>query len=115
MDNLAYKDDYRICEMIDGVIVMMSPRPAVEHSTASFNIANIFKNYLRGKTCRAFNDGVAVFLDDKNYYVPDAMIVCDRSKIKHDGIHGAPDLVVEVLSRGTYRNDRGKKGANCYH
>ena len=31
MDNLAYKDDYRICEMIDGVIVMMSPRPAVEH------------------------------------------------------------------------------------
>lgn len=109
MDNLAYKDDYRICEMIDGVIVMMSPRPAVEHSTASFNIANIFKNYLRGKTCRAFNDGIAVFLDDKNYYVPDAMIVCDRSKIKHDGIHGAPDLVVEVLSRGTYRNDRGRK------
>ncbi|MBM6760481.1 Uma2 family endonuclease [Megamonas hypermegale] len=109
MDNLAYKDDYRICEMIDGVIVMMSPRPAVEHSTVSLNIAAIFKNYLRGKTCRAFNDGIAVFLDDKNYYVPDAMIVCDRSKIKHDGIHGAPDLVVEVLSRGTYRNDRGRK------
>ena len=48
-------------------------------------------------------------MDDKNYYVPDAMIVCDRSKIHHDGIHGAPDLVVEVLSRGTYRNDRGRK------
>ena len=37
------------------------------------------------------------------------MIVCDRSKIKNDGIHGAPDLVVEVLSPSTMMNDRGPK------
>lgn len=110
MENLAYKDEYKnYSEMIDGVIVMMSPRPAVEHSTASFNIASIFRTYLKGKTCRAFNDGIAVFLNDKNYFVPDAMIVCDRSKIKHDGVHGSPDLVVEVLSQGTYKKDKGAK------
>ena len=37
------------------------------------------------------------------------MIVCDRSKIQRNGVHGAPDLVVEVLSPGTARQDRREK------
>ena len=37
------------------------------------------------------------------------MVVCDRDKIKQDGVHGVPDLVVEVLSPSTMRNDRGHK------
>ena len=41
--------------------------------------------------------------------MPDTMIVCDRSKLKSDGVHGAPDLVVEVLSPSTAQNDRGAK------
>ena len=37
------------------------------------------------------------------------MIVCNKNNIKLDGIHGAPDLVVEVLSPGTAKNDKGYK------
>ena len=37
------------------------------------------------------------------------MIVCDPDKIKWDGVHGAPDLVVEILSPGTMRNDKTHK------
>ena len=37
------------------------------------------------------------------------MVVCDRSKIKPDGVYGPPDLVVEVLSPSTARNDRMHK------
>lgn len=37
------------------------------------------------------------------------MVVCAPDKIKQDGVHGAPDLVVEVLSPGTVRNDRTLK------
>ena len=37
------------------------------------------------------------------------MIVCDPNKIKSRGVFGAPDLVVEVLSPSTAKNDRGYK------
>ena len=37
------------------------------------------------------------------------MVVCDRDKIQSDGVHGAPDLVVEVLSPSTAKNDRSHK------
>ncbi|MBM6749405.1 Uma2 family endonuclease [Megamonas rupellensis] len=112
MDNLAYIDDRNIkikTELIDGKIFMMSPRPRVEHATVCTNIASEFRSYLKGKTCRAFCDGVDVFLDENNRFVPDTMIVCNPDMIKHDGIHGAPDLVVEVLSKTTAKNDRSKK------
>lgn len=112
MDNLAYIDDRNIkikTELIDGKIFMMSLRPRVEHATVCTNIASEFRSYLKGKTCRAFCDGVDVFLDENNRFVPDTMIVCNPDIIKHDGIHGAPDLVVEVLSKTTAKNDRSKK------
>ena len=112
MDNLAYINDRNIkikTELIDGKIFMMSPRPRVEHATVCTNIASEFRLYLKGKTCRAFCDGVDVFLDENNRFIPDTMIVCNPDIIKHDGIHGAPDLVVEVLSKTTAKNDRSKK------
>ena len=40
---------------------------------------------------------------------PDLFVVCDPDKVKSNGVHGAPDLVVEVLSPGTTKNDRGRK------
>ena len=108
MGNLAYKEPPRV-ERIEGKTYLMSPRPRGKHNRTAFNIATIFAIYLRGKTCMAFDDGTEVHLDNENTYIPDAMIVCDRSIIKDDGIHGAPDLVVEVLSPSTTKNDRGVK------
>ena len=50
-----------------------------------------------------------MFLSENDHFVPDMMVVCDREKIHHDGIHGAPDLAVEVLSPSTMKNDRTHK------
>ena len=36
------------------------------------------------------------------------MIVCNRDIIRRKGIFGVPDLVVEVLSPRTAKNDRGE-------
>ena len=108
MDNLA-RTDLPVTELIDGKIYSMSPRPRAGHNFVAANIYRIFANYLDGKSCTAIMDGMDLFLDEENHYVPDAMIVCDASKIHRDGVHGAPDLVVEVLSPSTMRNDRGAK------
>ena len=106
-DNLAYQEERRT-ELIGGKVVMMSPASA-EHVYTAGSIYNIFKNYLKGKNCIPFSDGLLVHLTDENKFVPDMMVVCDRSKIKSDGVHGAPDLVVEVLSPSTAKDDRTRK------
>ena len=106
-DNLAYQEERRE-ELIGGKVVMMAPASA-EHVYTAGSIYNIFKNYLKGKNCIPFSDGLLVHLTDDNKFVPDMMVVCDRSKIKSDGVHGAPDLVVEVLSPSTAKNDRTHK------
>ena len=106
-DNLAYQEERRE-ELIGGNVVMMSPASA-EHVYTAGSIYTIFKNYLKGKNCIPFSDGLLVHLTDENKFVPDMMVVCDRSKIKSDGVHGAPDLVVEVLSPSTAKDDRTRK------
>ncbi len=50
-----------------------------------------------------------VYLTEKDRVIPDCMIVCNKDIIRPDGIHGAPDLVVEVLSPSTAKHDRGYK------
>jgi len=103
-DNLAYQEERRE-ELIGGKVVMMAPA-ATNHNRIANNLNRIFGNYLLGKTCEPFGDGEKVFLTKTDHYVPDFMVVCDPDKVKYDGVHGAPDLVVEVLSPGTMRNDR---------
>ena len=103
-DNLAFQEDFRE-ELIGGKVVAMSPA-ATSHNRIAANILIFFGHYLKGKNCVPFGDGEKVFLTKTDHYVPDFMIVCDPNKIKPDGIHGAPDLVVEVLSPSTAKNDK---------
>ena len=113
--NLAYQDELWD-ERIDGRVVAMSPRPSFNHNRVAFRIAHLFENYLEGKPCTVIADGTDLFLTQKDRFVPDVMVVCDRSKIKANGVHGGPDLAVEVLSRSTARRDRGykmKRYAQC--
>lgn len=103
--NLAYNPETSE-ELIDGHLVAMVPRPAFNHNRIAFRIAHLFEKYLDGRSCEAIADGTDLYLDEQNRFVPDMMVVCDREKIQWDGVHGAPDLVVEVLSPRTAKNDR---------
>ena len=107
-DNLAYQEARRE-ELIGGNVVAMSPRPSFNHNRVASNIFRIFDNHLYGKKCTPIADGMDLYLDDDNQFVPDFMIVCDPDKIKPNGVHGAPDLVVEVLSPSTMRDDKTRK------
>ena len=114
-NNLAYQyQEDRHEELIGGRIVMMAPA-FTNHTLISGNIYGIFWNYLKGKKCTPISDGSTVYLTDEDHFVPDMMVVCDPDKIKPDGVHGAPDLVVEVLSPSTARNDKTHKKSVYAH
>lgn len=107
-DNLAYQEDI-LDEMVNGQIFLMSPRPTVNHNRVCGNIFRAFGNRLEGKGCEAFGDGTDVYLSEKDRVIPDVMIICNKDIIRENGVYGAPDLVVEVLSPGTEKRDRGIK------
>lgn len=107
-DNLAYQEEPWE-ELIDGEAVAMSPRPTFNHNRIASRIYWAFENYLKGKRCTVIADGTDLYLSEKDRFVPDMMVVCDRDKIQENGVHGGPDLVVEVLSHSTANRDRGYK------
>jgi Uma2 family endonuclease len=55
----------------------------------------------------------AVFLNnDRDYLEPDIVVVCDPDKLKKgDGCHGAPDLVMEIVSPNSASHDYIRKPA----
>ena len=106
-NNLAYREELRE-ELIGGCIVLMAPA-ALNHVLISGNIYGIFNHYLRGKRCTPIADGAMLFLTDTDHFSPDFMVVCDVEKLRPNGVHGAPDLVVEILSPSTAVRDRTYK------
>ena len=107
MDNLAYADEDRGYEIINGKVYALA-RPVPKHSIVSSNIHRMFYHHLEGKSCETYQE-VDVHLDEKTNVVPDVLIVCDPEKVKPDAVYGAPDLVVEILSPSTARRDRKEK------
>ena len=104
-------------ELYGGVIRAMAS-PSIQHQEISIELSRQFANFLIGKPCRVYAAPVDVRLfetaEDKPADVdtvlqPDLMVVCDRSKIDLHGIHGAPDLVIEILSESSKRYDRHTK------
>lgn len=107
-ENVSY--DYDIPEeLIDGQPVAMSPRPAWRHIAIGGNLYHIFRKYLNGKSCKPIPDGMDLYLSDKDHFIPDMMVVCEREKIHDDAVYGAPSLVVEILSSSTAKRDRTYK------
>lgn len=102
-------------ELIGGVAYAMSPALRVPHQRLSLSLSSALDSFLEGKDCEPFYAPVDVFLpkgdpDSSDTVVqPDVFVVCDPDKIQDDGIHGAPDFVVEVLSDSTAYKDLSTK------
>lgn len=102
-------------ELIRGRIFPMAA-PVSNHQIATGTIYNVFSNFIRHQPCRAFVAPFDVRLpkprsqrksdeDIETVVQPDVCIVCDLKKIDRRGCLGAPDLVVEVLSKSTAGKD----------
>ena len=106
---LAYKDEYDAYELINGEVYMMA-RPAFNHMRIESNVFGLFDRYLKGKRCEAFFEP-NVRLSEEDQFIPDVAIVCNPEILNDPWIDGVPDLVVEILSPSTARNDKFRKKA----
>ena len=106
-DYYALPEDVRV-ELIDGVFFeMLAPRTS--HQTIQLSIWGRIDEFIRSKDgeCVPFAAPTDVQLDGDEYTMvePDVFVVCDRSKITGPCIVGAPDCIVEVLSKSTRKKD----------
>lgn len=112
-DYLTWSEEERY-ELLDGEPVMMSPSPSREHQRIAGEVYRQIANYLLEKPCQVFAAPFDVRLNaneaDDLVFQPDILIVCDEKKLE-DGkcCNGAPDMVIEVLSRSTAKMDRFHK------
>ena len=105
-------EDGKRYEIVDGVLLYMSPAPGISHQKAVLRLASyllaLVENAGLGQT---FVSPIDVELSPGTVFEPDIVVVLNagRDKVTASHIVGAPDLVVEVLSPGTQRYDRTTK------
>lgn len=109
-------------QIIEGKIVSMASLANPNHSSISGDIYFAFKQYFRlknNKKCKVYIDNNYIRLDiiskqrnitlpeecKNDRFIPDVMVICDKSMDTMKGVTGAPTLVVEVLSKGTAEYD----------
>jgi len=108
-DYLTWKIEQAV-ELIKGKILAMSA-PSRYHQDISRELSGVFYNHFRNHRCRFYAAPFDVRLLDKrksakankdifSVVQPDLCVICDLDKLDEKGCLGAPDLVVEILSRG---------------
>ncbi len=98
-------------ELLNGHIVKKQA-PSPQHQEAVANINWLINNFIREHDLgKAYTSPIDVFFDKYNNTQPDILFIKkDRQFIvTQHGIEGHPDLIVEVLSPSTYKNDRIEK------
>jgi Uma2 family endonuclease len=112
-DYLTWPDDER-WELIHGVPYNMNPSPGMRHQEISWRLCQQFGRYLSDKSCKPFAAPFDVRFgqsgNQSDNYVetvvqPDVLVVCDTSKLDDRGCNGAPDLIIEITSPSTGKND----------
>ncbi len=117
-DYLTWQFDEMV-ELIEGKIYAISPAPSKKHQFILGNIYLILGNLYKKSSCKVCIAPFDVKLlnnklstrDSQVFSVvqPDIFIVCDETKLQKLACHGAPDLVIEILSSGNSKKEMGIK------
>jgi Uma2 family endonuclease len=97
-------------ELVDGEVVAMSPERS-GHNRVKGNVFVALRSAIAaaGVPCQAFTDGMAVEIDDRHTYEPDAMVRCGEPLDDDAVVARDPLILVEVVSRSSAGTDAGKK------
>lgn len=101
------EEDENRYELIDGELYM-APAPSWEHQESIINLASVLRDFVRANELgRIVASPVDVYLSDEDVFQPDIVFVSiERLHIvQSSGVHGAPDLVIEMLSPSTEQRD----------
>lgn len=100
------------CQLLNGELIM-TPSPASQHQRILARIfVQLYSHVVKHHFGEAFVAPMDVFFDEENVFEPDILFVSGARSgiIRDDGIHGAPDLVIEILSVGSgYHDTKTKK------
>ena len=110
-DWLAFPDDGRLYEVVEGELYV-TPPPNVEHQRISRELEFCLLQYLRSASRgEVFDAPIGVRLSDDNVVEPDLVVVLAEhaDRVGKQAILGVPDLVVEILSPGSAKRDLGIK------
>jgi Uma2 family endonuclease len=104
----ALPEDGKRYEVVDGVLLDMSPSPGIPHQKVVLRLATYMLALIEDTGLgQTFVAPVDVELAPKMVFEPDIVVVLNagREKVQKSHIVGAPDLVVEVASPRTKRYD----------
>jgi Uma2 family endonuclease len=116
--DLATVEDYRATpegtryQLIEGELYLMSPAPNLFHQAIVGQIYLLIANFLTTHSLgRIFVAPCDVYLSEHDVFQPDVVFVAAANLeiLREDGIHGTPDLVIEVLSPATAQLDKKNK------
>lgn len=103
----AMDEDVRV-ELIDGQLFYMASPSRTHQRLSGFLYVQIY-NYIRshGGSCEVYAAPLDLYFpgDSRTLLQPDIMVVCDTQKLDERGCHGAPDLVIEIVSPSTQSRD----------
>lgn len=100
-----------LVQLIENNLVM-TPAPLYRHQRISNDINVKLSNFVNQNQLGEVLDApLDVYLDDKNIFQPDIMFLSNENRgiIREDGLHGAPDFVIEILSPSNAKFDLKKK------
>ena len=97
-----------LAEIIDNTL-FMSPAPSPFHQRLILTLATQINTFVStNKLGEVFVSPIDVFLDEtSNVVQPDLLFISSTNKVEIDaeGIHGVPDLIIEILSPGNKKHD----------
>lgn len=79
----------------------MQATPTLRHQSICDTITSEFKQYFKGKECRAFSAPYDIIMNNEEgikRVQPDVFVLCGCYDLDKNEFEGVPDLVVEVLS-----------------
>ena len=94
-------------ELIDGQVYLMAD-PTSRHQEIQTALIVQLAVFLEGKPCQVYASpfGVRLNQNEDTAFEPDIVVLCDHSKRRDRGCEGAPDMIIEILSPSTEKNDR---------